>query len=1139
MTVNARENMQAVKGGETEESGKKYQVREDKNGNKYWEIENSKDIFKGLSTVTELKKAAFNYILNGYKGGEDITEIIDGKPLEFRRISAREFVYGKQSKELDKTTYKQKMRMSTSVLDLVNNAFINYNSPDNKSHKMFPNGFTNYQGRVGIDNNIFKYIVRVGKTADGNVFYDINLEADGKVPGALRHVSHEKMSASNGDNTTSVNKSQEILRKNQQRGLPEINADIEKNNEERLALQKEQTELRNQYNSLNNSEEVKDIIERMPENSAGEDAIQKWVNEYKAWEDRTQFAKIKERLDTVSENLSKLNKQFDALYDEREETQERQDIEKSGLSENEYFVKKAVSEYGYTPYFYDAGYILQNGNLLNFSGEKGKHYGSRGLDHRNIGSIFTNTSDSSAMLRFMSYGNVRIMDETPGIDILKSTEPTKEQYAKIRNHIEHSRSREYYSVDFTDERGNTIGSLEYEGRVSANKVIADIKEFFETGKVPEQDSEMDINRFLYQQRDADYMAAVNSGDMETAQRMVDERAKEKGYSTKVYHGTRGFGFTIPDVSKSDDGISFFATDSIPTATTYSGAFGTKDIGNRKYPTKSTMDYRKELEELGYGDMTAFVEGEDGKAYIEQYGKYMDDETRRELGKGTAGVLGAKREGTHYQSFKFIPLEKGFSLNDLEENRGNYGLYANTDNFLEVDANHSDWNNIHSQYGATTRSISKRAKELGYSGVIIRNVYDNGYFWDDSIDSDENYDLISNVYVFFDPESQVKSADPVTYDDDGNVIPLSERLNEGNEDIRYQLRSDGSIPSDIDLLIEASEEAKSKSGNFSKEEINALDIISNRLRKIKDLRQKRGEYREELKKAKTENPNSREVIDLKAYIRAYSSQIANQEDNVLKLMGENTPVGKSVLKKMRNRQVDLLEQRGRERLSDYREGRNESEKKTALRKAVLKKTNTLYDWLMKNSQKEHIPEVLKETVGGLLENIDFTATGDTKKDRRFAAKMNDLALLLEKQEKYRSDTEAYANDEIEMFIDMPDQFAQEVRGLTKTITDAALANSDWRVMDLNSEQLGELNDILRIITKSVREMNNLTANGRYATATEAANNTITDLDRLSEYQGNTGRVYKFINFEDRTPVYAFEKFGNAGSEMFLEIQRGWS
>ena len=44
------------------------------------------------------------------------------------------------------------------------------------------------------------------------------------------------------------------------------------------------------------------------------------------------------------------------------------------------------------------------------------------------------------------------------------------------------------------------------------------------------------------------------------------------------------------------------------------------------------------------------------------------------------------------------------------------------------------------------------------------------------------------YIALKP-SDVKSADPVTYDDNGNVIPLSERFNEGNEDIRWSVSED--------------------------------------------------------------------------------------------------------------------------------------------------------------------------------------------------------------------------------------------------------------------------------------------------------------------------------------------------------------
>jgi hypothetical protein len=49
--------------------------------------------------------------------------------------------------------------------------------------------------------------------------------------------------------------------------------------------------------------------------------------------------------------------------------------------------------------------------------------------------------------------------------------------------------------------------------------------------------------------DADYMKAVESGDMETAQRMVDEAARKAGYTTKGFHGTPNGGFTTFNTRK--------------------------------------------------------------------------------------------------------------------------------------------------------------------------------------------------------------------------------------------------------------------------------------------------------------------------------------------------------------------------------------------------------------------------------------------------------------------------------------------------------------------------------------------------------------------------------------------------------------
>ena len=89
------------------------------------------------------------------------------------------------------------------------------------------------------------------------------------------------------------------------------------------------------------------------------------------------------------------------------------------------------------------------------------------------------------------------------------------------------------------------------------------------------------------------------------------------------------------------------------------------------------------------------------------------------------------------------------------------------------------------FGYSNAEIQKQLKAMGYDGV----------------DASYGKENKTGQYVIFDPE-QVKSADLVTYDDEGNIIPLSERFRTDrtdaeawkNEDIRYSAReldSDGS------------------------------------------------------------------------------------------------------------------------------------------------------------------------------------------------------------------------------------------------------------------------------------------------------------------------------------------------------------
>ncbi len=229
-----------------------------------------------------------------------------------------------------------------------------------------------------------------------------------------------------------------------------------------------------------------------------------------------------------------------------------------------------------------------------------------------------------------------------------------------------------------------------------------------------------------QQRDEKYLAAVNSGDMETAQKMVDEAAKEAGFTVKAYHGSNKY-FTVFDNtgrkgSNSPDGAYFFSTN--------------PDIA---------YSYTFEKNKVNLNTNNNF-----------------------------SVYNGFNRDG------------------EREENRvykgGLYESYLKINNPFTVDFEGKRWST--KVEGKNINEWAKYAKDRGYDGLIAKNIIDQGDMGGKDFNENVKF-LVADDYIVF-ASSQIKSADPVTYDDSGNVIPLSERFNEGNEDIRYQQRLDQQI-----------------------------------------------------------------------------------------------------------------------------------------------------------------------------------------------------------------------------------------------------------------------------------------------------------------------------------------------------------
>ena len=151
--------------------------------------------------------------------------------------------------------------------------------------------------------------------------------------------------------------------------------------------------------------------------------------------------------------------------------------------------KDADEYFGHTYKWSETGYILTNGKKLDFSGRhEGGPGGYRTVDHRDIrdalGDDYGGDDYSGSMVQFMSEGNIRISPESGGINL--SVMPTKNQLDSLSDFISHNRGEVILDLDTPD--GQTVSSTEYPRGTHANKVLADIKAYFEDGTMPQVSS---------------------------------------------------------------------------------------------------------------------------------------------------------------------------------------------------------------------------------------------------------------------------------------------------------------------------------------------------------------------------------------------------------------------------------------------------------------------------------------------------------------------------------------------------------------------------------------------------------------------------------------------------------------------------
>ena len=226
-------------------------------------------------------------------------------------------------------------------------------------------------------------------------------------------------------------------------------------------------------------------------------------------------------------------------------------------------------------------------------------------------------------------------------------------------------------------------------------------------------------------------------------------------------------------------------------------------------------------------------------------------------------------------------------------------------------------------------------------------------------------------------------------------------------------------------------------------------------------------------------------------------------------------------------------------------REESAAVAKYRPRIEKKAKRLSDWLLKNSDKEHIPEPLKLAVGEFLESIDFTSKRAldggalTKKDIQRSLRYTDRMQKL--LDSLRGQNEDGTSD-LGLYLDIPDGFLEEMQKHINTASAIISQNPGENVVNrMNGEQLQQLDRMLTILTRSIQNANKLKANAHFETARQAAQATVLELGRLGQAKGRSQygeKVAGFFNWENTTPYYAFQRFGEGGKAIFEALSAGW-
>lgn len=274
--------------------------------------------------------------------------------------------------------------------------------------------------------------------------------------------------------------------------------------------------------------------------------------------------------------------------------------------------------------------------------------------------------------------------------------------------------------------------------------------------------------------------------------------------------------------------------------------------------------------------------------------------------------------------------------------------------------------------------------------------------------------------------------------------------------------------------------------------------------------------------------ARKLDDTKAKGRERVQKVREQNAaRLAELRRQNRERTAKAVERERTRRVEQigkLKQRHREKDAAGRERRSARE----LRAKIMRHASALSQKLLRPSDKQHIPESLRQAVAAMLESINLESAYTT--DPNTGKRVKDgSGTPTKRTEAFRALRLAYAEitkdgGDYTLIID-PDLMdnLNELESMKNT-----------PIAEMGTDQLSTVWATLKAVEASIRTANKMLGTSRFETISGFADGIRSDnilrQDR-GDYRGVAGKVDRLVNLDMLTPQGYFHRLGKTGEELF--------